>query len=127
MTEFHIALFFHLLGAFSLVAGLVVAAVAFETARRRTTPREIALLLGLSRIGVLMVVAGVAAAAAFGFWLVNLGSFGGQAWVTAAVALLIALIALGAVGGQRPERARQLAHRLDEAGAETNAELRKLL
>jgi hypothetical protein len=46
-----IALFFHLLGAFSFVAGTIVAGVAFETARRRKTPAEIALLLSLSRIG----------------------------------------------------------------------------
>ena len=46
MTELHVALLFHLLGAFSLVAGLTVAEVAFETARRRGTPGEVALLAG---------------------------------------------------------------------------------
>jgi len=33
-----VALFFHLLGAFSFVAGTIVAGVAFETARRREAP-----------------------------------------------------------------------------------------
>jgi hypothetical protein len=31
------ALFFHLVGAFASVAGRIVAGVAFETGRRRTT------------------------------------------------------------------------------------------
>ena len=35
-----VALFFHLLGAFSLVAGTIVADVAFETARRREADRK---------------------------------------------------------------------------------------
>jgi len=58
-----VALFFHLLGAFSFIAGTIVAGVAFETARRRKTPAEIALLLGLSRIGVLLVALGTSARA----------------------------------------------------------------
>ena len=52
MTEYNLALFFHLLGAFSLIAGTIVAGVAFEAARRRRHPAEIALLLGLTRIGL---------------------------------------------------------------------------
>ena len=49
-----VATFFHLLGALLLVAGIVLAGTAFETARRRQRPVEIALLLGLTRIGVLL-------------------------------------------------------------------------
>ena len=52
------ALFFHLLGALLFVAGIVLAGVAFETARRRERPAEVALLLGLTRLGVLLVVSG---------------------------------------------------------------------
>jgi hypothetical protein len=37
-----VALFFHLLGAFVLVAGVVVAGVAHAAARRRRRPDEIA-------------------------------------------------------------------------------------
>jgi hypothetical protein len=47
-----VALFFHLLGALLFVAGIVVAGVAFEAARRRDRPGEIALLLGLTRVGL---------------------------------------------------------------------------
>ena len=47
----NVALFFHLLGALLFVAGIVLAGAAFETARGRQRPAEIALLLGLTRIG----------------------------------------------------------------------------
>lgn len=122
------ALYLHLLGAFSLVAGTVVAGVAFESARRRETPAEIALLLGLSRIGVLLVAIGTLLVLGFGLWLVHLGSWGyGTGWVDAALGLLVAVIVLGAVGGQRPKRARKLAAELARDGAPASTELRSLL
>lgn len=49
----NLALFFHLLGALLFVAGIILAGTAFESARRRERPAEIALLLALTRIGVL--------------------------------------------------------------------------
>jgi len=123
-----VALFFHLLGGFSLIAGMIVAGVAFETARRRDTPGEIALLLGLSRIGVLLVAVGTLLVFGFGLWLVHLGNWGyGAGWVDAAIGLLAVTIVLGAVGGQRPKRARVLATQLAVEGAPTSAELRALL
>jgi len=48
-------MFSHLLGALLFVSGLVLAGAAFEAARRRQRPSEIALLLGLTRVGVLLV------------------------------------------------------------------------
>jgi uncharacterized membrane protein len=124
----HVALFFHLLGAFSFVAGTVVAGVAFESARRRRTPGEIALLLGLSRIGVALVGAGTLLVLVFGLWLVHLGRWGyGAGWVDAALGLLVAAAVLGAIGGRRPKRARKLAARLAADGAPVDAELRALL
>jgi uncharacterized membrane protein len=123
MSQEELALFFHLLGAFSLVAGTVVAGVAFEAARRQESPAEIALLLGLTRVGVALVVAGTLLALGFGLWLVHLGGFGyGSGWITATFVLLGAMVVFGAVGGQRPKRARRLAER----GASA-AELRPLL
>jgi uncharacterized membrane protein len=122
------ALFFHLLGAFVFVAGVVVAGVAFEAARRRRQPREIALLLQLSRIGVLLVAAGAVLVLAFGLWLVHLGHWRYSAgWVDAALALFVAVSVLGAIGGRRPKRARLLAERLEREGAEESAELQALL
>jgi uncharacterized membrane protein len=123
-----VALFFHLLGAFSFVTGTVVAGLAFEAARRRRTPSEVALLLGLSRIGVLLVALGTLLVLAFGLWLVSLGDWGYSAgWVDAALGLLAATAVLGTLGGQRPKRARKLAVRLAAERAPVNAELRALL
>lgn len=122
------ALYLHLLGAFSLVAGTIVAGVAFETARHREDPAEIALLLGLSRIGVVLVAAGTAVVLGFGLWLVHLGGWGyGAGWIDAALGLLVAVIALGALGGQQPKRARKLAVALAREGEPSSDELRTLL
>lgn len=124
----NVALFFHLLGAFSFVAGTVVAGVAFEVARRRHTPAEVALLLGMSRIGVLLVALGTLLVLGFGLWLVDLGDWGyGAGWVDAALGLLLATSLLGAFGGQRPKRARKLALRLTAEDAPISTELRALL
>jgi uncharacterized membrane protein len=117
------ALFFHLLGAFLLVAGVSIAGVAFEAARRQQSVAGIALLLGLARIGVLFVAAGSMLVLAFGLWLVHLEQIGyGAAWVDAALGLFGVMALLGAIGGQRPKRARRLA----EAGADSAA-VRRLL
>lgn len=122
------ALFFHLLGAFLLVGGVIVAGVAFEAARRQYRPEAIALLLGLTRIGVLLVAAGVLLVLPFGLWLVDLEGIGyGTGWIDAALALLVVVAVVGAVGGQRPKRARRLASRLAEEGEDETAELRALL
>jgi uncharacterized membrane protein len=122
------ALLFHLLGAFSLVAGSVVAGVTFETARRRETPAEIALVLGIARIGVLFVGVGTLLVVVFGLWLVDLGDWGyGSGWVDGALGLLIAVAVLGTLGGQRPKQARKLASRLAAEHAPANDELRALL
>jgi uncharacterized membrane protein len=122
------ALFFHLLGAFLFIAGVIVAGIVFEAARRRRRPSEIALLLGLARIGVLLVALGAVIVLVFGLWLVQLGRFGyGAGWVVTALALFVVVILLGGLGGQSPKRARKLAVQLaKEADAESD-ELRSLL
>ena len=123
-----VALFFHILGALAFASGIVVAGVGFEAARRRGQPAEVALLLGLTRIGVLLVVSGGVMLLGFGLWLVHLGDFGyGDGWIDAALVLFVAAMALGAVGGQRPKQARLLASRLGAEGHPVSAELRALL
>lgn len=122
------ALLFHLLGAFLLIAGMTVAGVVFEVARRRRRPSEIALLLGLGRVGVLLVAIGTLVVLPFGFWLISLGGFGyGSGWVDAALALFVLVGVLGAIGGQRPKRARKLAGRLAQEDNAESEELRALL
>jgi uncharacterized membrane protein len=123
-----VALFFHLLGALLFAAGMVLAGVAFEAARRRERPAEIALLLGLTRIGVVLVAIGALLLLGFGLWLVHLGHFGyGAGWVDAAIALYVVALALGGIGGQRPKKARRLASSLTAEGAPASVELRALL
>ena len=123
-----LALFLHILGALAFASGIVVAGVAFEFARRREDPEEIALILGLSRIGVLLVAVGAIMVLAFGLWLVGLEDFSfGEGWVSAALALFVISLALGAAAGQRPKRARLLATKLAEEDRAASPELRALL
>jgi uncharacterized membrane protein len=123
-----VALFFHLLGALVFVAGVVVAGVAFESARRRRRADEVALLLGLTRFGVLLVAIGGLMLSAFGLWLVHLDDLSvGTGWVSWAIGLYVVALALGGVGGQRPKQARELAGRLAADGGAVTDELRALL
>ncbi|HZL47874.1 MAG TPA: DUF2269 family protein [Solirubrobacteraceae bacterium] len=123
-----VALFLHLLGALLFVAGIILAGTAFEVARRRERPAEITLLLGLTRIGVVLVAVGGLLLAVFGLWLVHLGGFGyGSGWVDAAIALYLVALALGGLGGQRPKQARRLATQLAAEQMPVSAELRTLL
>ena len=123
----NVALVFHLFGAFLLFGGMAVVGVAFEAARRRQTPSDVALLLGLTRIGVLLVGLGTRLAAGFGLWLVALGDVGyGAGWVDTSIGLLLATLVAGSLGGRRPKQARQLA--VAERGqAQLSPELRALL
>lgn len=125
---YDLALCFHLLGAFTLVSGTVVAGVAFEAARRKSSAAEIAVLLRLARVGAILVAAGTLLVACFGLWLVALGHWGyGTPWVDAAIGLLALVVVIGSIGGQRPKQARILATRLAVEGLPPSAELRSLL
>ena len=121
-------LFLHLLGVLLFVAGIVVAGVAFETARRREQPPEIALLLGLARVGAVLVASGALLLFVCGLWLVGLEDVGfGTGWVQASIALFVLALLLGSYGGQRPKQARKLAAKLALEGGEGEAKLRALL
>lgn len=125
---YNVAFFFHILGVLLFVAGLAVAGVAFEAARHRQRPTEVALLLGLTRVGVLLVAIGGVLAGVFGLWLVHLGHWGyTSAWVVSATALYLSVLLLGGLGGRRPRQARLLATRLAGEDAPANHELRRLL
>jgi uncharacterized membrane protein len=128
VSDLEVALFFHILGVLLFVAGVVLAGVAFEIARRREQPAEIALLLGLTRVGALLVVAGGLLLLAFGLWLVHLERLSyGTGWIQAAIGLYVLALLLGSIGGQRPKQARRLATRLAADGAPATDELRALL
>lgn len=128
MSKLEIALFFHLLGALLFVAGIVVAGVVFEAARRRQLPAEIALLLGLTRVGVLLVVIGALDVLGFGLWLVDIEGVGYDAgWIQGALGLYVLAVLVGGVGGQRPKQARRLAAQLAADHEEATPQLRALL
>jgi uncharacterized membrane protein len=128
VSELEIALFFHILGVLLFVAGIVLAGVAFEMARRSEKPAEIALLLGLTRVGALLVVAGGLLLLGFGLWLVHIERLSyGTGWIQGAIGLYVLALLLGGLGGQRPKQARRLATRLAADGAAPTDELRGLL
>jgi uncharacterized membrane protein len=119
-----LALFFHLFGALLFAAGIAVAGAAFESARRRERPAEIAALLLLARVGVALVGVGALFVLSFGLWLVHLTHLSySTGWVAAAIALYLAALALGALGGQKPKQARRLASELAARGVPANARL----
>ncbi|MGZ4439175.1 MAG: DUF2269 family protein [Gaiellaceae bacterium] len=122
----HFALFVHLVGVLLFVGGLTVAAVCFEAARRRSEPAEIAILLGLSRWGVVLVGVGGAVLLVGGLWLAGVVHAYGDAWLDAAIALFIVTVAVGGIGGQRPKQARLLATKIAKDGGDA-ADLRRLL
>jgi uncharacterized membrane protein len=127
-TEYNVVLFFHLLGALIFFAGIVVAGVTFELARRRTRAAHVAVLLGASRIGAIAVGSGGLLVAVFGLWLVHLGHWGyGSGWVDWSIGLYALVLVLGGAGGRGPRQARLLATRLGAEGSEVSAELRALL
>lgn len=127
-TTYKLALVGHLLGALLFFAGIVLAGFAFELARRRERPAEIALLLSMTRFGVLLVAVGGVIVAGFGLWMVHLGDWGyGSGWVDWGIGLYVLALALGGLGGRRPRQARKLATRLADQGAPATDELRRLL
>jgi uncharacterized membrane protein len=127
MTSYELGLLLHLLGVLVFFSGALVTGVVFEAARRRTRPSEIALLLGVTRIGVAFVVVGGLLTLAAGLWLAEHVDQLGEPWLQASLGLFLAALVVGALGGQRPKQARKLASRLAEAGDEPPTELRRLL
>lgn len=127
MTSYEIGLAVHIFGVMVFSGGALLAGVVFETARRRGRPSEVALLLGLTRIGALIVVAGAVLALGAGLWLAGEVDQFGEAWLLASLGLFVAALVLGALGGQRPKHARLLATKLADDGDEMTPELRRLL
>lgn len=127
MSTYQTALLLHLLGAFCFVSGAVLAAAGFETARRRSDPRDIALLLGLTRVGALLLLSGAAVLLGGGLWLADQLEQTDAGWIVASLLLFVLALALGAVGGRRPKAARRLATKLAEASEPDDGALRGLL
>ena len=105
----NVAFFVHILRVL-LVVGIAVAGAAFEAARRAERLSEIALLFGLTRVGVVLVAVGTALAGVFGLWLRSPWEVGyGTGWVDGSIMLFFVMIGPGGIGGRRPKQARLLA------------------
>jgi uncharacterized membrane protein len=121
-------LFLHLVSAFLLVGGAVVAGVAQLSALRRDRPSEVALLLRAARPGVVLVNLGALGTLGFGIALAEDTDIGlGTGWVSAALALWVVMMLLGGLGGRSARHARQLAERLATEGDRPSEELRSLV
>jgi uncharacterized membrane protein len=126
VSEYGWALFFHLLGVAFLAGGMAVAGVGLGASWRRERPSEVALLLGTTRAGVLLVALGSVLVLVCGFWLIEVTSHGlDEGWLAGSLGLFVAGVVLGALGGRRPKQARLLAERLALEGDQPNAELRR--
>ena len=130
MSGRDLALLVHLTGVVFLFSGMSIAGVLHAAARRHERPSQVALLLGLTRIGVLFVAAGGVFVLIGGFWLIGEsdGVYSlGDRWILAGLVLLLAAFVLGWLGGQQPKRARLLAEQLARDGDAPSVELGRLL
>ena len=117
MTRYDWLLLFHVLGAFLLLSGAIVAGIFQLAAMRRDRPSEIALLLGLTRPAVVIVGIGSLVTLGFGLWLAHDAGYGfGDEWVVTAIVLWAVSIALGGMGGRPLRHAREMAERLAADG-----------
>jgi uncharacterized membrane protein len=127
VTRYELLLIVHILGALLFFGGALVAGVVFEAAARRERPSEVALLLGLARVGAVIVLVGAVLVLGAGLWLATDVDQLGETWVVASLVLFVAALVLGAAGGQRPKRARRLASELARTGADPSPDLHRLL
>jgi len=118
----------HVMGAFLLLGGAVVAGVFTVAVLRRERPSEIALLLGLTRWAVFAVSVGLLVTIGLGLWLVeHVGYDWGDAWIVASLALWVLAGFLGDRGGRQQRETRALAERLAADGDQPSAELSERL
>jgi uncharacterized membrane protein len=126
VTKYDWLLLFHVLGAFLLFAGSIVAGILQLAAVRRDRPSEIALLLGLIQPAVAAIGIGAILTLGLGLWLADDAGYGiGDGWVVAAIVLWVVGNALGWVGGRPLGRAAALAQRLAEDGDHPSEELHR--
>jgi len=129
VTRFQWLLGLHVLGAFLFVSGAVLAGLLQLTAMRRERPSEIALLLRLTRVGVVTVAVGALVTLALGIWLTDelAGVSASDGWIVASLVLWAVSLALGGVGGRAARHARYEAERLAAQGDRPSPELNRLL
>jgi uncharacterized membrane protein len=126
LTQWLLAL--HVSGAFLFLGGSVLAVVLRVLAQRSERPSEVALFLGLTRVAVGAIGAGVAITLVLGLWLVHHDGYSyGRFWIVASLVLWVAANATGGIAGRQEKETRLLAERLAAAGDTPNIELRTRL
>jgi uncharacterized membrane protein len=124
VTKYDWLLLFHILGAFLLFSGSIVAGILQFAATRRERPSEIALLLGLMQPAVIAIGVGAIVTLGLGLWLADDAGYGiGDGWVIAAIVLWVVANALGSAGGKPLGRAAELAQRLAADGDRPSEQL----
>ena len=124
MDTYDWLLFLHVLGAFLVLGGAVLAGVFNFAALRRERPSEIVMLFKFARVGVASIGIGMALTLVLGLWLVHHVGYGwGQTWIVLALVLWVVANALGGIGGSREKKTRELAERLAAEGDAPSAEL----
>jgi len=121
-------LMLHIAAAFLLVGGSVAAGILNGLAVRSEKPSETAFFLGLIRIALPLIYAGVLGTLVFGILLWHRLGFGiGTGWIWGSLVLWVLANALGGIGGRHQEKARTLAERLAGEGDAPSPELRALV
>jgi uncharacterized membrane protein len=126
VTKYDWLLLFHILGAFLLFTGSIVAGILQLAAARRDRPSEIGLLLNLIQPAVAAIGVGAILTLGLGLWLADDAGYGfGEGWVIAAIVLWVVANVLG-VGGAKPlGEAAELAQRLAADGDRPSEELHR--
>jgi uncharacterized membrane protein len=127
VSKYDWLLLFHIVGAFLLFSGSVVAGILHLAAMRRERPSEIGLLLRLIRPAVPLIGIGALLTLALGLWLtdeVGYASYG-DGWIVAALVLWVVGNALGGAGGRPLREAGELAARLAADGDRPSEELNR--
>jgi uncharacterized membrane protein len=126
VTKYDWLLLFHILGAFLLFTGSIVAGILQLAAARRDRPSEIGLLLNLIQPAVAAIGVGAILTLGLGLWLVDDAGYGfGEGWVIAAIVLWVVANALGWAGGKPLAEAAELAQRLAADGDRASEELHR--
>jgi hypothetical protein len=118
-------LFFHVLSAFVVAAGLVVAGVGLIGALRAERPSRVAVLLAPARLAARLFDVGGLAILVFGVWLAIYvdGYELWDAWILIAILLWLAMAYTGTRAAAATRSTRDLASRLASEGDTNTPEL----
>lgn len=119
-------LFFHLIAAMALFAGIAIEIAAFVSLQRATTASEVrAAMLHVPLVGPLMV-SGVVLLLAMGIAMVYMGGYGWQPWLLVALAMTVVLTLGGKlINGARCEAIHALAHQAGDGPLSTDIDARR--